>query len=238
MDFSLPQGVATEEERDVAGFSPLPTGVYKGVVQLVYIDQSAGGALNANFLVKVDNRVVTQTIYFSNKEGKFTYKSKTDGKEQPLPGYSQVDSILQTITGKGISNQEVEEKVINIYDYTARKEVPVKRKVFVDTINKPVAVGIQHISEERTTKDSNYTVGDGTYRDFNEFNKWFDPETGLTNAEAKASATEPKFLATWKASNPADKVIVRAAAQSNASQGTAGVPTGAAAAKPAKSLFE
>lgn len=236
MDFNLPQGVVVEEERDVSGFAPLSSGVYKGVMQLAYIDQSAGGAASATFLVKIDNRVVQQTIYFSNKEGAFTYKSKTDGTMHPLPGYSQVDSILQTVTGKGIVGQDIEEKVINIYDYTARKEVPSKRKVFVDTINKPVAIGIQHISEERTTKESNYKVGDGTFREFNEFTKWFDPETGLTNTEVKAKATEPKFLATWKA-NHTDIVVVRKAATSIASQGTAGAPTGTSTPKPATSLF-
>jgi hypothetical protein len=233
MDFNLPSGVVVEDERDVSGYAPLPSGVYRGVMQFAYLDQSTSGAISVTVLVKVDNRVVSQTIYISNKEGKYTYKSKTDGKEQPLPGYSQVDAILHAVTGKGIASQDIEEKVINIYDYTARKEIPAKRKVFVDTINKPVAVGIQHISEERTTKDSSYTVGDGTYRDFNEFNKWFDPETGLTNTEAKAGATEPKFLATWKENNT-DKVVVRNARVTGTTKATAGAPV---QAKATTSLF-
>lgn len=233
MDFNLPSGVAVEEERDSTGYTPLPSGVYTGTMQLAYLDQSTGGAHCATFLVKIGDRVVSQTIYFSNKEGKFTYKNK-DNKEQPLPGYSQVDAILTAVTGKGIAGQEVEEKVINIYDYTARKEVPAKRKVFVDTINKPVAVGIDHVSEERTTKDSGYTVGDGTFRDFNEFNKWFNPETGLTTTETKAGATEPKYLETWKAQHEG-KTVVRNAKTSSGAQGTAGAPAGAA--KPASSLF-
>ena len=236
MDFNLPSGVTVETERDVSGFAPLPTGVYKGIMQLAYLDKSAGGAISVNLLVKVGDRVVTQTIYISNKEGKYTYKSKTDGKEQPLPGYSQIDSILHTVTGKGIAQQATEEKVINIYDYDAHKEVPSKRTVFIDTINKPVAVGIINVSEERTTKESGYTQGDGTFRNFNEFAKWFDPDNGLTNAETKAGATEPAYLNTWKAANPADRVIVRTAAKSGVGQGTAGAPT-ASAPKPTTSLF-
>jgi hypothetical protein len=235
MDFNLPTGVKVEEERDVSGFAPLPSGVYEGVMQLGYLGKSDKGALSATFLVKADNRVVSQTIYYSNRDGDFTYKSKTDGSMQPLPGYSQVDAILLAVTGKGITEQELVEKVVTIYDYTARKEVPSKRSVFEDTINKPVAVGINHISEEKTTKESGYKDGTGEFRQFNEFTKWFNPETGLTNTETKAGAKEPKFLATWKSNNTGN-IIVRKAANTGATQGTTGAPVGAAPA-PASSLF-
>lgn len=224
MDLNLPSNVKVEEERDVVGGRTLPTGVYKGMIELVYLDAAPSGAKNVNIHMKVDNRVIQQTIYISNKAGKFTYGEGENAR--PLPGYSQVDSFLKALTGKGISEQTIEEKTIKIYNYDKKKEVPSKREVFTDTINQPIAAGILHVKEERTTKESGYKDGTGEYREYNEFNKWFDAETGLTNLEKKAEATEPAYLATWKKNNT--DIVIRHAENTGAAkssgEGTSGAP--------------
>lgn len=235
MDLNLPSNVVLEEERDSIGSGTLASDVYLGEIELAYLDAATSGAINVNISFKTNNRSVRQTVYISNKAGKFVYKDK-EGKEQALPGYAQMDAFFTAVTGKGIAQQTTEEKVINIYNYELKKEMPQTRKVFMDVLNKPIAAGILEVSEERTTKDSNYTVGTGEYRTFNEFNKWFDAESGLTNVEKKAGETEAKVLAKWKEAN-AGKKVVRDAASRDTSKAGAPSAGGAANKKPTESLF-
>ena len=235
MDLNLPSNVVLEEERDSVGSGVLDSDVYLGVVELVYLDASASGAISVNISFKTNNRTVRQTVYISNRKGEFVYRNK-DKKDLPLPGYAQMDAFFTAVTGKGLSSQSLEEKVINIYNYDLKKEIPQTRKVFMDILNKPIAAGILKISEERTTKESNYTVGTGEYRNLNEFNKWFDAETGLTNVEKKAGETEAKVLENWKKANTGNEVIRNAATRDTSK---AGAPTSSNSAnkKPTESLF-
>ncbi len=237
MDLNLPSNVVLEEERDSVGGGTLESGVYLGVIELAYLDAAPSGAISVNINFKTDaNRNVRQTIYISNKKGEFVYKNK-DNKDNPLPGYAQMDAFFTAVTGKGIAQQSLEEKVINIYNYDLKKEVPQTRKVFMDILNKPIAAGILQVSEERTTKDSNYTVGTGEYREFNEFNKWFDADTGLTNVEKKAGETEPKVLELWKTVNKGKKVVRNAATRDTSKAGAPGASNSPANKKPTESLF-
>jgi hypothetical protein len=233
MDLNLPQNVEVEEERDIIGGAAiLPSNVYKGVVELVYLDAASSGAISVNINFKTDSgRNVRQTVYISNKKKEFFYTNK-DNKNLPLPGYSQMDAFFKSVTGKGIADQNKEDKVINLYNREAKKEIPQTRTVFMDTINKPAAVGILEVSEEITTKESDYKQGTGEYRQFNELHKWFDPDNGLTNVEKAAGETEPKVLANWKKTYEG-KLQTRNAPEK--ASGTPGAPK--PANKPTESLF-
>ena len=231
MDLNLPSDVKVEKERDSVGRGALASDVYKGVVELVYLDKSAGGAISVNIQFKTQDQVVNQTVYISNRKGKFTYAGKNG--DAPLPGYSQMDAFFTALTGKNLAQQAKEDKVINLYDFEARKELPVKREVFIDALNLPIACGITLVKEEKTTKESNYKEGTGEYYTKNEFNKWFDADTGLTAVEKQAGETSPKFLEAWK-TKFVGETITRNAKNSGAVKGA---PATAAAAKPTTSLF-
>lgn len=229
---SLPTGIKAEEERDSLGSGPVPSNVYAGTVELVYMDKSEGGAMSVNIHFKTDDRTLRQTVYISNKKGEFTYKDK-DGNAKPLPGYSQMNAFFQALTGKGIDQQTLENKTIKIYDFEAKAEKPVERQVFMDAIRKPLAIGVLLVSEEKTTKESGYKDGTGEFRESNEFDKFFDASNGLTNVEKKAGDTEPKFLEQWKQKNVGNVKVKKAK-----NPGTpGGAKAGAPAAGSAPSLF-
>lgn len=230
INLSLPDQVEVEEERDTLGGGVLPSDVYRGKIDLVYMDKSDKGAISVNIVFKTyGERLVRQTVYISNKKGEFTYEK--DGKKHPLPGYSQMDAFFTAATGKGIAKQETEEKTIKIYDFEQKAEVPVKRMVFTGATGQPLAIGIVHLQEEKTTADSGYKDGTGEFRDMNIFDKFFDPDTGLTNLEKKNGESEPAFLQQWKEKN-AGQIRIKKAKNSGAATGaTAGTP------KPSKSLF-
>ena len=221
MDISLPTNVKKEEEKDViGGFAPLPAGIYDAMIQMAYLDESASGAKCIVIKAKIGEKEVSQTTYISNKAGVFTYKDKQTGDLKPLPGYTQMDTFFVAVTGKGINEQTIEEKVVNIYDYAARKDVPQKRQVFMDVVKQPIKVGLQQINEEKTTKESGYTDGTGEFRKYNEFAKWFNADSGLTTQEEQAGVTEPTFIKAWE-ENFANKVITKNAKNSKAGATTA-----------------
>lgn len=226
-DFNLPTGVQAEEEKDTLGSGPLPSDVYAGMVELVYLDKAASGAKSINIHFKTkEGQSVRQTVYISNKKGEYTYER--DGKQSPLPGYSQMDHFFKALTGKGLNEQSLEEKTIKIYDFEAKAEKPVQRQVFMGAINKPLAIGIILVSEEKTTKESNYKDGTGEFRELNEFHKFFDASSGLTNSEKAAGETEPAFLQKWKEKWVGQTKVKKAKNPGTASGATAGAPAGGA----------
>lgn len=230
MDFNLPSSVVAEEEKDiVATGGPLEAGVYPGVVELVFLDKAESGAININIHFNTGSRIVRQTTYISNRSGGFTYHK--DGKDHPLPGYSQMDHFFKAVTGKGLNQQATEEKTIKLYDYNAQKEVPVTRTVFMEALGKPIAAGIIQISEEKTTKESGYKDGTGEFRQYNEFDKWFNAETGMTRLEElDDSVTEASFIHTWKEKNVGQVKVKKAKNPGAAKTGAmSGAPTPAAA---------
>jgi len=217
---ALPTGVEKEEERDSLGGDTLPAGVYKGVVDMAYLDKAPSGALHVVLAIATEGRVIRQTTYISNKEGKFTYGQGKDMK--PLPGYTQMDTFFNSLTDKGIGEQEIEEKTIKVFDFTQRKEVNAQKDVFTSVLKLPVAVGILDVKDEKTTKESNYEQGTGEFRKFNEFNKWFDSDTGLTLKEKSDGVSEPNFLVKWKEQYEG-KVTTRLAKKTGTVKGASGV---------------
>ncbi len=241
MSFALPEGVAVEEEKDsLGGGVVVDANVYKGIIENVYQDKSDGGAISINIHFKMeDGRVLKQTTYISNRAGGFTYTR--DGKSNPLPAYSQMNSFFKAVTGKGIAaNQATEEKMVKIYK--DNKETPLPRDCFVDAIGQEIAIGILKISDEKTTKSGgkdekgkDIYVGTGEFREINEFDKFFDAASGLTVVEKLAGETTPEFLAAWKEKNAGKVRVKKAKISGTASGATAGAP--AASAAPVKKLF-
>lgn len=237
MSFALPSDVVVVEEKDTVGNGgAVDTNVYSGTLDLVYQDVSKNGAISINIHFNVEDKIVRQTTYISNQAGKFTYNK--DGKNYPLPGYSQMDSFFKAVTGKGIAEQEQLEKVLKLYDFEQKKEVPVPRKCFVDAQGQRIAIGILKVSEEKTVKTTETEangkvkyVGTGEFREINEFDKYFDADSGLTNVEKAGGITEPEFLNIWK-TKKVGTVKVKAAKNQPAAGSKAG-----SAAKPATSLF-
>jgi hypothetical protein len=242
MDLSLPTNVVAEADRDVIGGGYIvDSDVYKGHVELMYLDKSVNGAISVNIHFNTGKQVLKNTVYISNRSGGFTYEDKRDGSTKPLPGYSQMNAMFLAINGKPLGEQDKEEKVINIYDYSVGKELPVSRTVFVETLNAPLAIGVLKISEEKATKDSGYKQGTGEFRELNEFDKFFNADSGLTLTEQAAGETEPAFLAKWKKSKKGIVKVKNAKIPGIAGGAVAGAPgasSPAAVAAVADDLFK
>ena len=205
--------LTTKEEDVLGGNFTVPTNVYPAIVKLAYVDKSAKGAINVVFdfaiLVNGKERNHKETIYISNAAGSFTYQDKKTGEDKPMPGFVTVDTICKAITGKSITQMTTEKKLVKVYDYTQKAEVPQEKEVLMDLVRGKLELGIQELTVDKTVKsDTGEYVPTGETRDINELSKVFT-EDGLTLVEKEAGANEAKFKAAW-IKQYADKKINKA----------------------------
>jgi hypothetical protein len=223
------------------GNGPLDSGLYKAKVTMAYVNKSRGGAKTLNLIMKTeDDREVRQLIYMSSGDdkGNSTFYVTKEGEKKYLPGYLLASNLIQLSLNKEISQIATEEKVIKLYSYDAKAEVPTKVDAVTDLIGAEIIVGLIRQTVDKNVKnDAGEYVATGETRDENEIDKFFRASDRLTTAEIRAQVTEAAFADTWEA-KWAGKV--RNKSKGAAAAGTAGAPgkpVAAGAKKPAASLF-
>jgi hypothetical protein len=233
-------GLEAAQDR-VGGFAPFPTDAYDAKVKLAYAIQSDGGAHGVVLMATMpDGREYRETIYITNKKGENFFLNKDDKtKKVPLPGFTVVNDICLATTEAPLSEQPTEEKVVNIYDYDQKKELPKSVPVLTALIDMPVTLGIVEQLENKSAKDGagNYQPTAET-RIINFIDKVFHTETKKTMVEA-LNGQDAAFYDKWVERNQGqqrDKRTIKDGAAGTAGRPSAGPPTGGTGAKP-KSLF-
>jgi hypothetical protein len=186
----------SEKEKDVLGGRVLlPTGLYEGTLDVAYLTKSPGGATAFNLVVDIAGKKVRDTIYVTNKAGGVTYTK--DGKKFPLPGYSLINALAKLTAGKEIPQLVFEKKLVKIYNFDQRKEVPTEVDVAVELVGQPVQIGIEFHRENKNAKDQagNY-VPTAEIREFNTITRVFHVQTGQTANEYNAQAPA-EFKDAW-----------------------------------------
>ncbi len=220
------------------------SGVYNATIELAYADQSTGGARSVNIHLKTeDGAVIRLTEYVTSgtaKGGLNTYVDQKTGEKRFLPGYSKMDSMSKLACAKGLTELTAEEKVVNRYDYDAKKELPMKTNVLTELMGQPITVGLVKQIVDKNAKNAAGTYEPtGETREENVADKFFRARDGMTATEIIAGATEPSFRNKWAEKNTGVTRNLAKGAPAGASSGaTAGAPAAAPAAgeKPA-SLF-
>ena len=191
-----------EENQDrLGGFSVLDTDVYAGKVKVAYAGQSKEGARNVTLILDLGGQEHRETIYITTKKGDNFYVK--DGKKIALPGFTTIDDLCQVTTDKVLAEQNAEEKIVNVYDPDAKKEMPKSVPVLTDLTGKDVLVAIQRSTVDKTQKnDAGEYVPTGESRDENTIEKVFHPSFRCTVVEAKKAAADGKapeagFITSW-----------------------------------------
>jgi hypothetical protein len=218
------------------------TGAYEATVKLVYAGKaSSSNAQSLTVLLDMGGQEYRETLWVTNKNGENFFLDKQDKtKKVPLPGFTIADDLCLLTTGMPLSEQTFSEKVVNIYDYDAKKEVPTNVHVLMDLIGKPVIMGVVKQTVDKTKKNDNTGQYDptGETRDENVIEKVFHAESKRTVTEFRAEQEEAVFYGKWVEKN-AGKTRNR----SKGAEGKAGAPArpgaapGAAAPQAKKSLF-
>jgi hypothetical protein len=188
------------EDRLGGGFQAIPTDVYDATVKVIYGITSKGGAKGLTVVLDVDGNEVSETIYYTKKTGENFYIDKKTEKRTPLPGFTTVNDLALLITGHPLSKQETEEKIVKIYDFESRKELPTPVQVLTALTGKAVKLGIQReIVDKNKQNDAGQYVPTGETRTQNTISKVFHAETGKTVPEFEAKVEEAVFMEAWQA---------------------------------------
>ena len=224
-----------EETTDTLGGSfLLESGAYKATIANAYVSAAKSGALSVTVLYKIDGKDFSETIYVSNRNGENFYLK--DKKKIPLPGYTLVNDICLITTEKPLAEQETEEKVVKIFDYTAKTEIPTAMPCLTALCGQEIMLGILKKKEYKNKKNDNtgeYEPIDET-REYNSISKVFHPELLCTVHEAKNSKPA-EFYPKWVEKNEGVTVDLTKGKTPKAS-GSAPLPFGnTTTATPAKS---
>jgi hypothetical protein len=224
--------IAGETDR-LGGATILDSAVYDAVIKLAYLDVSKGGANSMNLLLDIDGAEVKQTMYFTNKAG-LPYWER-DGKKNFLPGYNQSNALCLLTAGKELAEMATEKKLLKLYDFEAKKEVPQEKEVLTDLIGESISIGLLRQTVDKNVKDATGKyVPSGETRDENEIDKLFRASDGLTVTEIRAEETVATFRQQWSEKNTG---VTKMKAKGAAGGSAAGAPGAPGAAAPAPKLF-
>ena len=195
-----------EESQDrLGGYQVFPTDAYKATVKMAYAGSAASGAMFVALTLALEGgKEYNQTIYITNKKGEnFFLNPQDQSKKVPLPGFTLIDDLCLVTTEKPLSDQTTEEKVIKIYDYDSKKDVPTNVPVLVDLLGKEAIFGIINVLENKSVKSDATGEYEPTAdtREINDIEKIFHAEMKITVVEAKQGATQPAFYEAWVAKN-------------------------------------
>jgi hypothetical protein len=236
------EGLEDAQDR-LGGFAPLDTDAYDTKIKLAYAMQSQGGAHGVVLIGDVGGREYRETLWVTNRKGENFFLNRDDKtKKVPLPGFTVVDDICLATTEKPLAEQETEEKVVNIWDADAKKELPKSVPVLTGLIGQTVTLGIVNQLVNKNEKD-----GAGEYqptaetRNENVIEKVFHTPTKMTMVEARNGKTEGAFFQTWVDRNKGqvrDRRTIKDGSDAGSSGRPGGAPqSGAGAGAPKKSLF-
>lgn len=226
------EGLEKQEDR-LGGNKTFDTGIYDATIKLAYAGASAGGAKFVQLVLDIDGQEYRETVYITNKRGENFFMS--GDKKSPLPGFTLIDNIALLTTELPLSQQDVEEKVVKIYDFDEKKEVPKNVPVLIDFLQKNITLAIVNQLENKTVK-----ADDGSYiptaeeRNVNLIERVFHYETKVTVTEALNDIAEGEFIHKWKEKNDGK---VRDKRKSGTNTSKVSTPTFSQSSAPKRNLF-
>lgn len=181
-----------QEERLGGGGFHRAAGVYDMDIQLAYLTSAASGAVAVNYVLKDEKSEYRETVYISNKEGEnFYYKKDANGnltdEQVLLPGYQQLNSICLLTLDKPFDELEGEERVVRLYDFEEKKEMPKTVEHLPELIGQTIKVAISDTLENKRKKNdatNKYEPIDET-REVNQIEIVAHAESGATVTELR-----------------------------------------------------
>jgi len=206
----IKQADKVEETIDTVGgskFGPVESGIYAATIEYAYLKPTAGGSLGMHMEFKLDDgSVYRESIYLTKRTGENFYVDKEDSsKKHFLPGYITADSIALLGAQKSISEMDTSDKIIKLYDFDQKKEIPTTVPMLTSLIGKTVKLGIIKRLEDKQVKSDEVDKNgkpvykkNGETRIVNETDKVFHPTNNMTVPELRAKSTEATFYDSWK----------------------------------------
>lgn len=226
-----------EESGDSLGMArTLDSDAYPMKVDIAYFDKSKGGAMSLNLVLKNKDAELKQTLWITggDAKGNKNFYMDSKGDKQYLPGFNQANALCLLTVGKELAEvaNDIEDKVIGLWSFDDKKEVPTKVQMLMPLLGTDITVGVLKQTVDKQKKDG---AGDyqntGETREENEIDKMFRTSDHMTVTEIRAKATDSVFYPAWVEKW---KGKVKNKAKGSTDGATAGAPAGTT---PAKSLF-
>jgi hypothetical protein len=213
-------------EDRVGGYAPLTADAYKAKITLAFAGESSGGARNLTIHADLNGREYRETIYVTSKKGD-NFWLNDNNKKVPLPGYTTVNNICLVTTDKPLDEQDSEEKIVKLYDYEERKEMPKSVHVLTELIGKELHLGILNTLENKRVQSGDKWVDGPDEQNVNNIDAVFHDPTLMTVNEATSENPQAMFYQSWVDRNRGkvrDKRTIK-----DGQAGTAGRPGAASA---------
>lgn len=225
------EGLEQSEDR-LGGFTVFETDGYDASVKMFYATKSDGGANGIFLILDIGGKEYRETLWITGKDGKNYYMvkdrdGKETGKKKALMGYEIVEDLCSVTLEKSLSEMQFEEKVVNVYDSEAGKEVPKSVMVATEILGSQVTVGLEKSLKFKTKKVGNEYVETTETREENAIVKVFEYNTKLTmnevrHAQEKNIDPVSDFYAKWVEKNKGK--IKDMTKKGNANAGKTGKP--------------
>jgi len=210
-NLSMPEGVKIEELSSGGGSFLWETGIYDCVVDMAYFDVSKGGARSLNVtMIDANGKKLKQTFYVTNRKGEVTYMN-AKGEKRPLPGFSAATNLCITAINEdlGAVDSGAEDKMVNVYNFDKKKEVPTEKSVATKILGKKVKVAVfKQKVNKRADNGSGTWVDTAETKEENEIKDFYFSDSALTVAE-KAKGIEEAIMSVKWAERNTGKLINR-----------------------------
>lgn len=198
------EGLERNEDR-VGGSFLHNADIYSATVKVAYAIESAKGAMGVAFVLDLgQGREHREQVYMTNRDKENFYITK-DKKKAQLPGFVTINDLCRLTTDKEVSEQDMEERVLQIYNSDEKKEIPTSVQVLVDLTGKPVLVALDRIIENKNELVGNDYVATADSREFNQVNKFMLADDKRTVNELVDNIPEAVYHDAWLEKNK-DKV--------------------------------
>lgn len=190
-----------KQEADTLGSGRvlLDSGVVLATIKVAYLSTAASGAVAVNLIADVDGKEYKETCYITNKDKQSFYVDKKSGEKRHLAGFLIADAIALLTTGKSVVEQDTEKKIISIFSFEHKKDLPTEVECLTAMHGKQVQLGILKECTFKREKQA-----DGSYAEVNEkqesnvIDRVFHPTHSKTVAECRAQAEKAEFIDQWK----------------------------------------
>lgn len=147
---------------------------------------------------------ITDNIFFTNREGKFTYTTKAN-KESLLPGAQLFNDLTSIILGKSLNelnDDDLTTAAVDLWSSQSGKAEPTKVTVIKSLIDSQITVGINKVKRNKysngnLTNEVNYE---------NRINKFFDADTKASKTELLTKSNELSAYDNWLKRNKGKEI--------------------------------
>lgn len=196
-----------------------------------------------NLVADIGGQEYRETLWVTNKKGEnFFYNKDDNSKKVQLPSFTIVNDLCIVTLEKELFQLATEDKVVNIWDSDAKKELPKSVPVITDLIGQEALFAITKQIVNKSEKKGDTYVDIADSREENVIEKVFHGPSKMTVGEATAPLADgvervAKFHDAWIERNRGKTKDKRKIKDDQGGKSTGAPPQAGASSAPRTSLF-